>query len=278
VNREIAVGSITPQYFAAIGAPLRSGRTFTEHDRADAQRVVIVNQAAVRRWFPDGNPIGEQVETGGQRFEVVGVVGDVRQRHPGEPVAAQMFIPYAQRTTRSLRFVVRSNGDPIALAPNIRSEIRQLDPNLAVTDFKTLDQLVAGSVARPRFYTALLALFAGVALALAATGIFGVMSYAVAQRSREISIRMALGARAGQVLQMIVGRAVALATVGTVIGIVGALAIGRLIQTQLFGVGILDPLTLTAVIVVLIGSAAAASFLPARRAAALDPADSLREG
>jgi predicted lysophospholipase L1 biosynthesis ABC-type transport system permease subunit len=189
-----------------------------------------------------------------------------------------MFIPYAQRTTRSLRFVVRSNGDPIALAPNIRSEIRQLDPNLAVTDFKTLDQLVAGSVARPRFYTALLALFAGVALALAATGIFGVMSYAVAQRSREISIRMALGARAGQVLQMIVGRAVALATVGTVIGIVGALAIGRLIQTQLFGVGILDPLTLTAVIVVLIGSAAAASFLPARRAAALDPADSLREG
>ena len=278
VNREIAVASITPQYFAAIGAPLRSGRALTEHDRAGAATVVVVNEAAVRRWFPDGNPIGEQVETGGTRFEVVGVVGDVRQRHPGVPVAAQMFVPFAQRTTRSLRFVVRSGADPIALAPSVRAEIRQLDPKLAVTDFKPLDQLVAGSVARPRFYSALLALFAGVALLLAATGIFGVMSYAVAQRSREISIRMALGARAGQVLQMIVGRAVALATVGTVIGIIGAIALGRLIQSQLYGVGIVDPMTLGGVIVVLIGSAAAASFLPARRAARLDPADALREG
>jgi predicted permease len=277
VNREIAVASITPQYFAAIGAPLRSGRAFTEYDRTGAPPVVVVNEAAVRRWFPDGDPIGEQVETGGTRFEVVGVVADVRQRHAGEPVAPQMFVPYAQRTTRAVRFVVRSGGDPIGLAPSIRSEIRQLDPNLAVTDFKPLAQLVAGSVARPRFYTSLLTLFAGVALALAATGIFGVMSYAVAQRSREISIRMALGARAGQVLQMIVGRAVALAAAGALLGIAGALALGRVIQNQLFGVGILDPVTLTVVILVLIGSAAAASFLPARRAAALDPADALRE-
>ena len=278
VNREIAVASITPQYFSAIGAPIRAGRPFNEYDRADAPRVAIVNEAAVRRWFPDGDPIGERVQSGGTPFEVVGVVGDVRQRHAGEPVAPQMFLPYTQRTTRAVRFVVRSGSDPIALAPSIRSEIRQLDPNLAVTDFKPLDQLVAGSVARPRFYTALLALFAGVALALAATGIFGVMSYAVAQRSREISIRMALGARAGQVLQMIVGRAVTLAALGTVIGIVGAAALGRLIQTQLYGVGVLDPLTLAVVITVLLGSAAAASFLPARRAAGLDPADALREG
>jgi len=277
INREIAVASITPQYFAAIGASLRSGRVFTEHDRTGAPRVVVVNEAAVRRWFPDGDPVGEQVETGGNRFEVVGVVADVRQRHAGEPVAPQMFVPYAQRTTRAVKFVVRSGSDPIGLAPAVRSEIRQLDPNLAVTDFKALDQLVAGSVARPRFYTALLALFAGVALALAATGIFGVMSYAVAQRSREISIRMALGARAGQVLQMIVGRAVGLATVGTAIGIAGAVALGRLIRTQLYGVGVLDPLTLGVVIVVLIGSAAAASFLPARRAAGLDPANALRD-
>ena len=277
INAEIAVASITPQYFAAIGAPLRSGRAFTDYDRTGAPPVAIVNEAAVRHWFPDGDPVGEQVQTGNTRFEVVGVVADVRQRHPGEPVAPQMFLPYAQRTTRALRFVVRSGTDPIGLAPSIRAEIRQLDPNLAVTDFTPLEQLVAGSVARPRFYTALLALFAGVALALAATGIFGVMSYAVAQRSREISIRMALGARAGQVLQMIVGRAVALAAIGTVIGILGAVALGRLIQTQLYGVGILDPLTLAVVMIVLIGSAAAASFLPARRAAALDPANALRE-
>ena len=277
INKEIAVASITPQYFAAIGATLRSGRVFNDHDRAGAPGVAVVNEAAVRRWFPDGDPIGEQVQTGGTKFEVVGVVADVRQRHAGAPVSPQMFLPYAQRTTRALKFVVRSGGDPISLAPAIRSEIRQLDPNLAVTDFKALDQLVAGSVARPRFYTSLLALFAGVALALAATGIFGVMSYAVAQRSREISIRMALGARAGQVLNMIVGRAVGLAALGTVIGIVGAIGFGRLIQTQLYGVGILDPLTLGAVVTVLIGSAAAASFLPARRAAALDPANALRD-
>ena len=130
---------------------------------------------------------------------------------------------------------------------------------------------------RPRFYTALLALFAGVALALAATGVFGVMSYAVAQRLREISIRMALGAHAGQVLRMIVGRAIALAAAGAILGIAAAVALGRVIQNQLFGVGILDPVTLGVVVAVLIGSAAAASFLPARRAAALDPATALRE-
>lgn len=277
INREIAFASITPQYFSAIGAPLRRGRAFTEFDRAGAPMVAIVNEAAVRRWFPDGDPIGERVQISGNEYEIVGVVGDVRQQHPGEPVAAQLFAPYKQQTTRAVKFVVRSGTDPITLAPSIRAEIRQLDPNLALTDFTPLDQLIAGSVARPRFYTALLALFAGVALALAATGIFGVMSYSVAQRSREISIRMALGARAAQVLQMIVRRAVALAAVGTAIGIAGAIALGSLIRTQLFGVGILDPLTLAAVVTVLVGSAAAASYLPARRAAALDPADALRE-
>jgi predicted permease len=277
INAEIAIANITPHYFATIGAPLRRGRAFTEYDRDGAPLVAIINEAAVRRWFPDQDPLGQQVEMSGRRYEVVGVVGDVRQRHPGEPVAPQLFAPYAQRTSRSVRIVVRSAGDPIALAPSIRAEIRRLDPNLALTDFTPLEQLVAGSVARPRFYTALLALFAGVALVLAATGIFGVMSYAVAQRSREISIRMALGARAGQVLQMIVGRAVALAAAGAVLGIAGALALGRVIQSQLFGVGVLDPLTLFVVVAVLIGSAAAASFLPARRAAGLDPANALRE-
>ena len=277
VNAEIGRASVTPEYFTTIGAPLRRGRPFTAHDHSSSLPVAIVNEAAVRRWFKDRDPIGQQVEMSGVRREVVGVVADVRQRHPGQPVAPQLFTPYAQMTTRSVRFIVRSAGDPIALAPSIRAEIRALDPNLAVTDFTPLENLVAGSVARPRFYTSLLALFAGVALALAATGIFGVMSYAVAQRGREISIRMALGARASQVLRMIVGRAVGLAAAGAAIGILGAVFLGRVIQNQLFGVGILDPITLTVVVVVLIGSAAAASFLPARRAASLDPASALRE-
>jgi putative ABC transport system permease protein len=277
VNAEIGRASVTPEYFATIGAPLRRGRGFTAQDDSRGPAVAVVNEAAVRRWFKDRDPIGQQVEMSGVRREVIGVVADVRQRRPGQPVAAQLFTPYAQLTTRSVRFIVRSAGDPISLAPSIRAAVRTLDPNLAVTDFTPLTQLVASSVARPRFYTSLLALFAGVALALAATGIFGVMSYAVAQRGREISIRMALGARANQVLRMIVGRAVALAGAGALIGVVAAMALGRVIQSQLFGVGILDPITLGAVIILLIGSAAAASFLPARRAAAMDPASVLRE-
>jgi predicted permease len=277
VNQEIGIGSVTPEYFATIGAPLRRGRGFTAHDHDRAPPVAIINEAAVRRWFKDRDPIGRQVEMSGVRREVVGIVADVRQRHPGQPVTPQLFTPYAQRTSRTVRIVVRSATDPIALAPSIRAEIRSLDPNLAITDFTPLEQLVARSVARNRFYTALLALFAGVALALAATGIFGVMSYSVAQRAKEISIRMALGARAGQVLATIVGRAVALAAAGAVLGLGGALALGRVIENQLFGVTLFDPLTVAGVVLLLIGCAAAASFLPARRAAGLDPASALRE-
>jgi predicted permease len=277
VNQEIGIGSVTPEYFATIGAPLRRGRGFTAHDHDRAPPVAIINEAAVRRWFKDRDPIGRQVEMSGVRREVVGIVADVRQRHPGQPVAPQLFTPYAQRTARTVRIVVRSATDPIALAPSIRAEIRTLDPNLAITDFAPLEQLVARSVARNRFYTALLALFAGVALALAATGIFGVMSYSVAQRAKEISIRMALGARAGQVLATIVGRAVALAAAGAVLGLGGALALGRVIENQLFGVTLFDPLTVAGVVLLLVGCAAAASFLPARRAAGLDPASALRE-
>ena len=277
VNREIGIGSVTPEYFATIGAPLRRGRAFRTQDDDRAPPVAIINEAAVRRWFKDRDPLGQQVEMSGVKWEVVGIVGDVRQRHPGQPIAPQLFTPYAQRTTRTVRIVVRSATDPITLAPSIRAEIRALDPNLAITDFTPLGQLVARSVARSRFYTALLALFAGVALALAATGIFGVMSYTVAQRAKEISIRMALGARAGQVLGAIVGRAVALAAAGAILGVGGALALGRVIENQLFGVALFDPLTLAGVVLLLVGCAVAASFLPARRAAGLDPASALRE-
>jgi putative ABC transport system permease protein len=174
--------------------------------------------------------------------------------------------------------VVRTAGDPVALARGIRGEIRAIDPDLAIADVTPLTGLVARSMARPRFFTALLSLFAAVGLVLAATGVFGVMSYAVAQRAREISIRMALGAHPGDVLRMIVGRALALAAAGVAVGLGAALALGRVIQGQLFGVTFLDPLTLGSVALVLGASAALASFLPARRAARFDPASTLREG
>ncbi len=277
VNQEIAIASITPEYFKALGTPLRRGRLFTDGDATGAPPVAIVNEAAVRRWFSGQDPLGRRVVVGADTREIVGVVGDVLQRDPGQAPVPQLFAPYAQVTTLSVRIVVRSASDPLQLANAIRSEIRSVDPKLAITTFTPLEQLVTRSVARPRFYTELLVLFAAIALVLAATGIFGLMSYTVAQRSREISIRMALGAKAGDMLRMIVGHAMLLAGLGAAIGIGASLALGRVIQRQLFGVGLLDPPTLAAVVGVLALSATAASFLPARRASRLDPAAALRD-
>jgi putative ABC transport system permease protein len=276
VNAEIAIASITPDYFRAIGTPLKRGRFFTDGDHSDAPKVAIINEAAVRRWFPQEDPLGKRVTVGSDVREIVGIVGDFRQRDPGREPVPQLFAPYAQFTTRTIRIVVRTTSDPLALASSIRTEIRGIDPNLAIPDFTPFEQLISRSVARPRFYASLVMLFAGVALALAATGIFGVMSYNVAQRRREISIRMALGARAGDVMRMIVGRALLLAALGAAIGVTAAQALGRVIQKQLFGVTLLDPLTIVSVVAVLALSAVLASILPARRAAGVDPASVLR--
>jgi putative ABC transport system permease protein len=277
VNAEIAVASVTPDYFRAIGVQLLRGRGFTPQDHTNAPPVVVINEAAVRRWFPGQDPLGKRVNIGGPPREVVGIVRDVLQWNPGEPVAPQLFAAYAQRTARTVRIVVRTAGDPLALAGPIRAQIRALDADLAIGDFVPLEDLVTRSVAQPRFYTSLLALFAAVALGLAGTGMFGVMSYLVAQRAREISIRIALGAYVGDVLRMIVGRAIALAGLGALIGISASLAVGRVIQEQLFGVRLLDPVTIAAVTLLLIVIAVLASFLPARRAAGLDPARALRD-
>ena len=179
---------------------------------------------------------------------------DVLQRNPAEPAVPMLFVPFAQRTIRSLKLVARTTGDPVALAAAIRQEIRSLDADSAIAEITTLTQLVDRSMARPRFYTRLLALFAVVALVLAATGVFGVMSYTVAQRAREITIRMALGAVPRDVLRMLVGRALGLAAAGVGFGVAGALVLGRFLQGQLFGVRLLDPVTLGGVAVLLGGA------------------------
>ena len=275
VNQEIAVASATPDYFKAIGAPLKRGRLFTDLDQPKSAPVALLNEAAVRRWFPGQDPIGKRVLSGGPR-EVVGIVGDVLQRTPGQPAAPQMFLPYTQRTGRSVRVIVRAQGDPLALAPSVREQVRALDPNIPLAEATPLEEMVSRSVARPRFYMSLLTLFAAVALALSATGIFGVMSYAVAQQSKEIGIRMALGARASDVLRSVVGRALALAGVGVIAGLVVSLALGGVIRNQLFGVTIFDPTTLGVVVIVLLASATIASLLPAMRAARIDPVSTFR--
>ena len=276
VNAEIGYASASPNYFKVIGSTLTSGRTFTAADTADKPLVSIINQAGVRRWFQGQNPVGRFVTAAGARREIVGVISDLPARDRRESSAPQLFVPYLQRTARTIRLVVRTAAEPMPHVPSIRTAIRSLDPNLAMVAPMPLEQLLDDAVARPRFYTSLLVLFAGVALALAATGIFGVMSYAVAQRMREISIRMALGAPAASVVRMVLGRAVALAATGAVVGLAASFALGRVIQDQLFGVTLLDPLTIGCVIGVLLLSATIAGLLPARRASNADPANALR--
>jgi len=277
VNSEIALASATPDYLRAIGATLKQGRQFTSSDDMNAPRVAIVNEAAVRRWLRGGDPIGRRVITNGVAREVVGVVGDVLQRSAAEPVAPMVFVPFAQRTIRSIKMVVQTTADPSTLTAAVRAEIRAIDPELAVADITPMSRLISRSLRGPRFYTSLLAIFAAVGLVLAAIGVFGVMSYAVTQRGREISIRLALGALPRDVLQMIVTRALGLSAIGLLVGIVAAMALGRFIQGQLFGVALLDPVTFSGVSLVLAASAGVASFVPARRATKLDPANALRQ-
>jgi predicted permease len=276
VNQEIAVANVTPEYFKAIGTPLKRGRFFTALDHAKAPPVGLLNEAAVRRWFPNEDPIGKTVLSGGPH-QVVGIVGDVLQQTPGRPAVPQLFLPYAQRTSRTVRIVMRTNGDPLSLASAMREQVRALDANLPLAQAIPLTELVSRSIARPRFYMGLLTLFAAVALLLSATGIFGVMSYAVAQQSKEIGIRMALGAAASDVLKSVVGRALMLAGVGVAAGVIVALALGGLIRSQLFGVTTFDPMTIVAVMLVLLGSALIASLLPAARAARIDPMRAFRQ-
>jgi predicted permease len=272
------VVTVTPEYFAAIGAPLLKGRMLDARDAPQGPLAVVVNRATIARWFPDGDPVGERVVLGNTPREVVGVVGDVLQKEPGMPVEPEMYIPYAQRSVRTMRFVVRGRGDMPPLSTRVRDTVHALDSQLPVESVDPLTQVFSDAVARPRFYTMLLTLFSGVAFALAVVGIFGVVSYVVAQRGREISIRMALGADAGNVVGMVVRSAMKVAAAGILVGIVGALALGRVLRSQLFGVEVADPLTLFAVLVLLAGSALLASFLPARRAARMQPGAALRGG
>jgi predicted permease len=275
VNQEIAVASVTPGYFEAIGVPLVRGRALADSDRDEAPRVALINEAGVRQWFGGQNPVGRRVVSGTTR-EIVGVVGDVPQRSLGAPAAPQLFVPYAQRSTRSLRFVVRGVGAVSGRAAAVREAVRTVDPYLPITDVTPLGDVITASLARTRFYTTLLALFAGVGLLLAATGVFGVMSYAVSQRSQEMGIRLALGARPRSVVALVLSHSLRLTTVGLVGGLAGAVLLGRLLQQQLYAVTPVDPMTLSGVAIALALTALTASLGPARRAARLDPARSLR--
>ena len=276
----------SPDYFGTLGIPLLRGRDFAAGDRAGASRVVVLTEQAAERIFPGEEAIGKQVsltftvanETDAYTGEVVGIVGSVRQTGLDDELEPEAYVAMAQVAPRGMEVTVRTSGDPAALAGGVRDAVRELDPELPVSEIRTVAQVVSESVSQPRFYMLLLTVFASVALVLAAVGIFGVISYTVAQRTREIGVRMALGAEPGQILRMTVGRALLLGGGGVVLGLVAALGGTRLLAGFgfLFQVGSTDPLTYASVAAILLGVAALASYLPARRATRVDPMAALR--
>jgi putative ABC transport system permease protein len=273
---------VTPGFFDAMGVPLLRGRGFTDADRADAPPVTIVSESFARRYFPDGDPLGQRLRIGGVRddaspwWTIVGVAGSVRSRALDRQPEPEIYLPFAQRASRGMSLVVRTAGEPAAVMPLLRDVVGSLDPDLPVSQVATARELARASLASQRFLGSLLGAFAGLALLLAGVGLNGVIAFTVRQRVREIGIRLALGARPGDVLGAVLGRGLRLTAVGLAIGAGGALAAGRTLRGLLYDVSPTDPGTFAAVGVVLTATALFACYWPARRAARLDPVEALR--
>jgi putative ABC transport system permease protein len=280
----LEVRVVTPEYFRAIGLPLRRGRGFTRDDRTGAAKVVLISETAVREHFPHEDPIGKYIELGWRRAEgrervggrIVGIVADAREHGLDEEFPPQIYIPHPQAPLHSMQFVVRTSVRPGTVAGEIVSRLRELEPRAPVYRVLTLRELVAASVAAPKFYMLLLAGFAALALILATVGIFGVMSYAVAQRTREIGIRMALGAEPGDVVRLVLRQTAALVAIGLTCGVAMALALSSAMQKLLFDLSPTDPPTIAAVALLLGFVAILAGYVPARRATRVDPLTAVR--
>ncbi|HET9533498.1 MAG TPA: ABC transporter permease [Blastocatellia bacterium] len=286
--------SISPDYFQVMSIEMIEGRAFTERDHKDGQRVAIINESMARRYWPGESPLGKRLALSLEalRFpapnrppvfdipaamrEVVGVVRDVRHAGLSAEAEPEMFIPFMQRPAREMTLVVRASDDPAALGSLLRREVLAVDKNQPVANIATMPQLLSDSVAGPRFNFLLLAVFAAVALLLAAIGVYGVISYAVTQRTREIGLRMALGAEPRDVLRLIIFQGMALTLIGLAIGLGAALALTRVMSSLLFGVSATDPAVFLLITLLLAVGALAACYLPARRATRVDPMIALR--
>ncbi len=268
---------VDPGYIRAMKIPLRAGREFTEHDTADSQKVLIVNETMARRLWPDQDPLGQMALLGRQEWQVVGVVGDVRHSALEQKASLEMYLPMAQnRDWNSMDLVVRAKLPIESLASSVRSALRGVDPDLPNSDFQPLKQLVDQAVSPRRFVTILLGGFSLLALILASLGIYGVTAYLVNRRTNEIGIRIALGAPTLAVLRMILGQGVKLTLIGLIIGLGAAFALSRELASLLFGTQATDPLTFTAIALLLTGVALLACYVPARKATKVDPMVALR--
>jgi putative ABC transport system permease protein len=264
-------------YFRALGIPLVRGRAFDASDGPNAPLVAVVSQRAASTFWPDGDPIGKRlIGNGANTYTVVGVVGDVRQYGLDQEPTDQFYVPFAQTPFRESTFLIRTTGDPALLGRRLQELVRTIDPQQPVANIRTLHDLRGDSLAPTRLTMTLLAIFAALALIITATGLAGVIAYTVSQRTREIGIRMALGAEQRGVLGMILRQGLTLVVIGLVLGVGGALGLSRMMDGLLFGVGATDPLTFVAVAVVLLSVAAVACLIPARRATAIDPLLALR--
>ena len=280
-DQVVQIRVVTPGLLPAMGVPVLRGRGFLSSDGPGSPRVALLTESAAARFFPGRDPVGMRVSIPRngepQWAEVVGIVGDVRGSDLTEEIEPGLYFLHSQQNGRQMSLVLRTGTDPMALVSALRGEVQALDADLPVFNVRTLEQALGEAVSQPRFYMLLLSIFGATALVLSAIGIFGVMSYSVVQRTREIGIRMALGAAPGVVLRMVVGGAVTLALGGVAIGLAGAAAGTQLLSALLFGVSPADPLTLVSVALILTGVAVVAGYLPARRAIRVDPMVALRE-
>ena len=282
-NEDLQPFRVSPDHFRVLGIPLKQGRLFGPGDVEGAPRVAVVNEEMVRRYFDGRSPIGRRVtfgdpaDTSSVWWTVVGVVGDVAQEGVTAKPYAQLYRPIAQNPGRGLTVAIRTAGDPMAIAAQARRALRAFDPELPLSDLRTMEDRIGENLAQPRVSMLLLAGFAGIALTLAAIGIYGVIAYAVAQRTREIGIRMALGATTADVRQLVVRQGMTPVLIGVVVGVGAALLLTRLMSSLLFGVSATDPATYAGVALFLAGVALAASWLPARRATRVQPVIALRQ-
>jgi predicted permease len=277
-GRLTQVNEVGDRYFETLGIPLQSGRAFTPADRRGSTPVAVINEAMAKQFFPDANPIGRRLHIINRPpgREIVGVVGTVKAVFVGEDPTPQLYLPIEQNYAAQVTVQVRVAGDPDTLLGSVRRELQAVEPTMPLLNVNTYRTVVGTSLWAPRMGASLLSVFGVLALVLAAIGLYGVMSYSVGQRTREIGIRMALGAGAGHVRGMIVRQGLGLALGGVVIGLAVAFGLSRLVTSLLFGISGVDALTFAAVPALLLGVAAAATLLPALRASRVDPVESLR--